>query len=79
MTNRQCFETFDRSLRDIQSHIDPNAEEFPFGGKVVVLGDVRQILPIIENGSKTQIIDATIIKPYLWDHVHILKLTENMT
>jgi ATP-dependent DNA helicase PIF1 len=79
MTNRQCFEDLDGSLRDIQSHIDPNAKEFPFGGKVVVLGgDVRQILPVIENGSKNQIIHATIIKSYLWNHVHILKLTENM-
>jgi ATP-dependent DNA helicase PIF1 len=38
-------------------------KEFPFGGKVVVLGgDVRQILPVIENGSNNQIIHATIIK-----------------
>jgi hypothetical protein len=79
MTNRRCFEALDRSLRDIISQINSQAKEIPFGGKVVVLGgDLRQILPVIENGTRTQIIDAAIIKSYLWKYVQVLKLTENM-
>ena len=51
MTNKQCFEAFDRSLRDIISEINEKAIDIPFGGKVVVLGgDPKQILPVIENG-----------------------------
>lgn len=51
----------------------------PFGGKVVVLGgDPKQILPDIENGTKEQIINASIITSYLWSHVNILFLSENM-
>ncbi|KAG2596891.1 hypothetical protein PVAP13_5KG209907 [Panicum virgatum] len=79
MTNKQCFEAFDRSLRDIMSESTKEASDIPFGGKVVVLGgDPKQILPVIENGSKSQIISASIVKSYLWKHVTTIYLTENM-
>jgi ATP-dependent DNA helicase PIF1 len=55
------------------------ATNLPFGGKVVVLGgDVRQILPIIEGGNRSQIVNSAIINSSLWPHVHILRLTHNM-
>jgi hypothetical protein len=79
MTNQQCFEALDRSLKDIVSELDNEARDKPFGGKVVVLGgDPKQILPVIENASKTQTINASIFRSYLWDHVKKLKLHENM-
>jgi hypothetical protein len=79
MTNRQCFEALDRSLKDILSEVDNKASNVPFGGKVVVLGgDPKQILPVVENASKTQIINASIFKSYLWGGVKKLKLHKNM-
>ncbi|PUZ64674.1 hypothetical protein GQ55_3G161600 [Panicum hallii var. hallii] len=79
MTNRQCFEAFDRSLRDILSEKESKLQDIPFGGKVVVLGgDPKQILPVIENASKSQIINASIFKSYPWNHIKILYLHENM-
>lgn len=79
MTNKQCFEAFDRSLKDIMSEVTQEAVNIPFGGKVVVLGgDPKQILPVVQNGSKSQIINTSIIKSYLWNNVKILFLTENM-
>ena len=79
MTNKQCFEALDRSLRDIMSQLNIEAGDRPFGGKVVVLsGDPKQILPVIENGSKSQIIGASIVRSYLWNHVTKIHLTENM-
>jgi len=79
MTNKQCFEALDRSLRDIMSQTNNKANTIPFGGKVVVLGGyLRQILPIIEYGTRSQIVNATIIKSYLWKDVKVIKLTENM-
>ena len=79
MTNKQCFEALDRSLRDILSETNEKASDIPFGGKVVVLGgDPKQILPVIENGSKSQIINASIVRSYLWNNVTRLYLTENM-
>lgn len=73
------LEALDRSLRDILSEKDTKALDIPFGGKVVVLGgDPKQILPVIENGSKSQVISASIVRSYLWNHVTKLYLFENM-
>jgi hypothetical protein len=50
MTNRQCLEALDRSLKDIISEVDVKASNIPFGGKVIVLGgDPKQILLVVEN------------------------------
>jgi hypothetical protein len=79
MANRKCFEALDRTFRDIQKGRNPDAAHIPFGGKVVVLGgDLRQILPVVEAGSKQDIIDAAIVKSRLWTHVEILNLAQNM-
>lgn len=61
MSHRKCFEALDRSLRDILSANDPSIVGMPSGGKVVVLGgDLRQILPFIEGGTRTQVINAAV-------------------
>jgi len=79
MTDKRAFEALDRSLRDIQSMHCSQAANIPFGGKVVVLGgDLRQILPVVEAGSRSQIIDSAIVKSRLWSEVQILSLTQNM-
>jgi len=79
MTHRRAFEALDRTLRDIQSAKYPNAEILPFGGKVVVLGgDPRQILPVIEGGSRAEIVNSAIVNSALWSAVTVLKLTQNM-
>ena len=76
---RQCFEALDRSLRDILSENDTKASYIPFGGKVVVLGgDRKHILPVIENASKSQIVSASLVRSYLWNYVKRLYLHENM-
>ncbi|XP_039818454.1 uncharacterized protein LOC120680956 [Panicum virgatum] len=50
-----------------------------FGGKTMLLGgDFRQVLPVVEGGNRLDTIDASITNSYLWDHVKILKLTTNM-
>ncbi|GJT75732.1 ATP-dependent DNA helicase PIF1-like protein [Tanacetum coccineum] len=50
-----------------------------FGGKVVVFGgDFRQILPVIPNGSRQDIVHASLNMSYLWQHCTVLKLTKNM-
>jgi hypothetical protein len=57
MTNRLCFEALDRSLRDVLSIDDPTLADLPFGGIVVVLGgDLTQILPVIEGGTRPHVI-----------------------
>ena len=79
MTHRHCFESLDRSMRDILGEADPSCFNRLFGGKTVVLGgDFRQVLPVVEGGSRLDTIDASITNSYLWNHIKILRLTINM-
>ena len=79
MANRKCFEALDRTFRDIEKVKNPQAAHIAFGGKVVVLGgDLRQILPVVEGGTKQDVISATVITSRLWVHVEILSLKQNM-
>src|SRR3954468_18311891 len=60
MANKFCFESLDKSLKDIMSG-PTKPSETVFGGKVVVFGgDFRQILPVIPRGTRSDIIHATI-------------------
>jgi hypothetical protein len=79
MTHRHAFEALDRSLRDLLSLKSAQAAQCPFGGKTIVLGgDPRQILPVIEGGTRAQIINAAITNSPLWSSITILHLTQNM-
>jgi hypothetical protein len=79
MTNRRCFEALDRSMRDILSVDDKARANVPFGGKTVVFGgDFRQALPVVEGGSKIEIINASLIKSYLWKEIKVRYLRTNM-
>lgn len=49
--------------------------DLPFGGKVVVLlGDFRQTCPVVRNGTRRQIVDASIRSSPLWDEFLTLRL-----
>nr|GEX54530.1 ATP-dependent DNA helicase PIF1-like [Tanacetum cinerariifolium] len=74
-----CYEAFDRTLRDI-CRTDPSvASDKVFGGKVVLFGgDFRQILPVITNGGRQDVVNATINSSYLWEKCTVLRLTVNM-
>jgi len=77
MAHKYCFETLDRTLKDIMR--EKNKTDSIFGGKVVVFGgDFRQILPVIPRGSRSDIVHATINSSYLWDQCQIMNLTKNM-
>ena len=73
MSHRLAIEALDGMLQDI------NDSKQLFGGKVVVFGgDFRQVLPVVQKGRKEEIIDATIVKSYLWPLLTKISLTENM-
>nr|GEW51970.1 ATP-dependent DNA helicase PIF1 [Tanacetum cinerariifolium] len=74
-----CYEAFDRTLRDI-CRTDPSVASYKvFKGKVVLFGgDFRQILPVITNGGKQDVFNATINSSYLWEKCTVLQLTVNM-
>nr|XP_023873461.1 ATP-dependent DNA helicase PIF2-like [Quercus suber] len=79
MTHQKCFESVDRSLRDILRFTASNSADKPFGGKTVVLGgDFRQILPVIAEGRREQILEASINNSSLWNNCIVFILTKNM-
>ncbi|XP_050225540.1 uncharacterized protein LOC126675017 [Mercurialis annua] len=79
MNHRHCFEAVDRSFRDILSSSDENVRDLPFGGKTMVLGgDFRQILHVVPQGMKEDILDASITKSYIWNYFKVHRLSRNM-
>jgi hypothetical protein len=45
---------------------------------VVLGGDFRQTLPVIQNSTKDQILKACVVNSYLWHKCSVMQLTENM-
>ncbi|KAH7665981.1 DNA helicase protein [Dioscorea alata] len=79
MIHRKCLEALNRTLQDIHSETIIDASTKPFGGKTILLGgDFRQILPVIKNGTKIDIINATITQSQLWKECKVFKLETNM-
>ncbi|GJY57415.1 retrovirus-related pol polyprotein from transposon TNT 1-94, partial [Tanacetum coccineum] len=80
MVNRQCYEAFDRTLRNICWTDKTVASDKVFGGKVVLFGgDFRQILPVITNGGRQDVVSATINASYLSQKCNVLRLTVNIS
>ncbi|XP_010468434.1 PREDICTED: ATP-dependent DNA helicase PIF2-like [Camelina sativa] len=73
MMNKFCFETLDRSMRDIMKC------DKIFGGKVFVLGgDFRQILPVVPEAGRVGTVLTSINSSLLWDSCKVFRLTQNM-
>ena len=66
--------TIDRTCRDLL-----NTPDRPFGGITVVFGgDFQQILPVVRNGARADIVFASLLRSTLWNQINLLKLTQNM-
>ncbi|XP_029657713.1 ATP-dependent DNA helicase pif1-like [Octopus sinensis] len=73
MVSKRAFEAVDRTFRDIK-HSDS-----PFGGSVLVLaGDFRQTLPIIQRGTPADELNACLKSSYLWTLVKKISLNVNI-
>ena len=58
MTNKLAFEALDRTLRDL------TGKDQPMGGMCMLLcGDFRQILPVIQGGTRGNIVDSCLKSP----------------
>ncbi|GJW35053.1 retrovirus-related pol polyprotein from transposon TNT 1-94 [Tanacetum coccineum] len=74
MNDRRCFETLEKTLRDIL-----DAPNKLFGSKTVMLGgNFRQTLPIKKSASQSEIISSSIAESYLWRSFKLFFLIENM-
>ena len=73
MTNRLAFEALDRTLKDLTGNSQP------MGGMCMLLcGDFRQILPVVQGGTIGNIVDSCLKKSFLWEHVTVKHLHTNM-
>ena len=77
MLNKLLYEALDRTMRDLVVDKDKHKK---FGGKLMLIsGDFRQLLPVIEKSNRAKIVNHTIKYSYLWDeNVALLSLRENM-
>ena len=73
MMQKHVLRMIDVVLRDIM-HSD-----VPFGGKLLVLsGDFRQTLPVIQKAHPAVVLEHCINRSPLWRHFKVIKLTQNM-
>jgi len=74
MQHKHVMETVDCTLRDIRDELD-----IPFDGIPIVWGgDFNKLCQLSQGGKKEDIVGACLQKSYLWRHIKVLHLTENM-
>lgn len=79
MIHKHAFEALDRSMKDVLGCDFRTNSELPFGGKTIVFGgDFRQTLPVVPNGSRQDIVNASLCSSYIWSNCKVLRLTKNM-
>ncbi|XP_020242869.1 uncharacterized protein LOC109821085 [Asparagus officinalis] len=69
MEKRVAIKSVDHTMQDLLS-----IDEL-FGGKVVVFGgDFCQVLPVIPRGTRSQTVNASLVKSYLWEKMEKITL-----
>ena len=73
MSHKKAIEALNRTLQDLRDGTDI------MGGMVVLLaGDFRQTLPVIQRGTPADEIQACLKSSSLWSRVEKLSLKTNM-
>ncbi|GJY31541.1 ATP-dependent DNA helicase PIF1-like protein [Tanacetum coccineum] len=79
MTQRYAFEALDTTLRDILGFKDLEKRRQIFRGMTVLLGgDFRQILPVIPQAKRPEVVQACINRFELWRHYKVFTLMRSM-
>ncbi|KAL8587188.1 hypothetical protein ACOMHN_013275 [Nucella lapillus] len=73
MTNKAVFEAMYRTLQDLKQSAKPMG-----GIPTLFCGDFRHILPVVLHGTRSNIVNASIKKSYLWPDINVKHLTTNM-
>jgi len=71
------WDEFPSNNRKIFENVYHTMNEF-YGKVIICMGDFRQIAPVITNGERQQIVNASIKSSSLWTKFTILHLTINM-
>ena len=73
MQNKHCFETVDRTFRDVCDN------RMLFGGIPIIFeGDFAQIAPVVKYGERPEIVNASIRQSYIWRYIEVIHLRLNM-
>ncbi|VDO77141.1 unnamed protein product [Heligmosomoides polygyrus] len=73
MASKVAFEAVDALLGDLMQN------DNPFGGKLIVVGgDFRQTLPIVQHGGREKTLEACVCRSSLWPLFAKYRLTANM-
>ena len=77
-----CYgpEAVDKTIHDLLKALNQPIEDVPLfeGITVLFVGDFRQTLSVVPRGSRSQIVDASLCKSRLWQHIEVLHLKQNM-
>ncbi|VDP22366.1 unnamed protein product [Heligmosomoides polygyrus] len=73
MASKGAFEAVDSLLRDLMQN------DRPFCGKLIIVGgDFRQTLPIVEHGGRNEVVETCVNRSALWRLFTKYRLTTNM-
>jgi hypothetical protein len=72
MLEKYCFETVDRTFRDLMKNIDLRLANIPFGGELI-----RQRLPVVRHGNRSAEVSSSFNRSNLWKYMEIYNLTIN--
>ena len=67
------YECLDKSLQEVRKY-----NKLCAGLTVLMAGDWKQIFPVVPQGSRAQIVEATLMRTYIWSQVETLKLRQNI-
>ena len=67
-----ALEIMNRTLKDIINN------NLLFGGKIVILGDFRQLLTVLSRENRSELINLSIKNSFLWNSFTKFKLYRNM-
>ena len=74
MVHRHGFEAVSRTLQ----HLRNNKDLILGGCTLLILGDLRQTLPVLPRASRVQIINSCLTRSKLWKSFERITLTKNM-
>ncbi|XP_076951242.1 uncharacterized protein LOC143624495 [Bidens hawaiensis] len=75
----EVMTALDRTSKYVIKDGNSSNSQHPFDGKVIVFGgDFRQILPVVQYGSRSDFVNASLSSSHIWTKCKVLRLIKNM-
>jgi hypothetical protein len=76
MMNKEVMNAAHRTMCSV-FRVDPDEAPAFAGVPVLIMGDFRQVLPVVSHGSAAAVVDATLMRSVIWPRCRVLLLTVN--